>query len=199
MILDFAIDDRTRLRSLMLEDAPELFALIDASRPYLRRWLNWVDPTKSEGDIRTFIQGALNQTANGRGPVCCITHANAVVGICGFKPIDKLSKSAELGYWLAETAAGQGLMTRCVQTLIDYAFRELQLNRIELRAATGNGRSRGVAKRLGFTQEGILRDAEWLNDHFVDQFVYSILRREWDSEQNDRECLLRVNGKSEKS
>lgn len=183
MTLDFAIDDRTHLRSLCLADAPALFALIDASRPYLRQWLNWVDGTKSIEDIRSFIQSGLNQADDGRGPVCCITHDSSLVGICGFKPIDGMNRSAELGYWLAESLVGQGIMSRCVKTLMDYAFRELQINRVELRAAAGNGRSRGVAERLGFTQEGILRDAEWLNDHHVDQVVYSVLKREWDSEQ----------------
>jgi len=185
MTLDFIIDNNTRLRSVCLEDAPKLFALIDASRPYLRQWLNWVDATESVEDIRTFIQSGLDQAANGHGPVCCITHDNAIVGICGFKPINKKSRAAELGYWLAESVTGRGMMTRCVKTLLDYGFRELSLNRIELRAAAGNDRSRGVAKRLGFKEEGVLRDVEWLYDHYVDQVVYSMLKREWVSEQDD--------------
>ena len=118
MTLDFAIDNNTHLRSVSLEDAPDLFALIDASRPCLRQWLNWVDRTESVGDIRTFIQSGLDQAANDRGPVCCITHDAAIVGICGFKPIDKTTRSAELGYWLAESVAGRGIMTRCVRTLL---------------------------------------------------------------------------------
>ena len=182
MTLNLAIDNSTHLRSLYLADAPDLFALIDRSRPYLCEWLNWVDQTKSIEDVQSFIQNSQEQAASGRGPVCCITHADELVGICGFKPIDETSRSAELGYWLAESFAGRGIMTRCVKALVDHAFRELELNRIELRAAVGNIRSQGVAKRLGFTQEGILRDVERLNDHFVDHVVYSMLKREWNSE-----------------
>ena len=185
MDLEFAIDESTRLRSVRLADAPALFALIETSRPYLRRWLNWVDQTHSEEDIRTFIRSGLDQAAEGRGHVCCIIHDEVHAGICGFKPIDKTNRSAEMGYWLAESVAGRGIMTQCVRTLIDYAFRDLQINRIELRAATENGRSRRVAERLGFIHEGNLREAEWLNDHFVDQAIYSILKREWDGEQDD--------------
>jgi ribosomal-protein-serine acetyltransferase len=187
MALDFEIDDETHLRSLILEDAQDLFALVDANRPYLRRWLNWVDTTISVNDIRGFIQNALDQAANDCGPVCCITDASTLVGICGFKPIDKTTRSTELGYWLAESVAGRGIMTHCVSALIGYAFRELQVNRIELRAAEENSRSRAVAQRLGFTQEGVLRDSEWLNDHYVNQTVYSLLKREWDSEQDGAE------------
>ena len=57
--------------------------------------------------------------------------------------------------------------------------RRVHINRIELNAATENERSRAVAKRLGFLQEGILRDAEWLDDHYVDHAVYSLLKRDW--------------------
>jgi ribosomal-protein-serine acetyltransferase len=55
----------------------------------------------------------------------------------------------------------------------------MAINRIELRAATANKESRAVAERLGFTHEGDLRESEWLNDCYVDQAVYSILKRDW--------------------
>ena len=182
-MLDFRIDTNIRLRSVCSDDAAELFALVDANRSYLRRWLSWVDETISEKDIRTFIQNSQDQVTNGRGPVCCVTHTGELVGICGFKPVDKRNRSVELGYWLAESFTGQGIMTQCVRVLIDYAFREMDINRIELRVATANKQSRSVAERLGFTHEGNLREAEWLNDRYLDQVVYSMLKRDWNSEQ----------------
>ena len=50
---------------------------------------------------------------------------------------------------------------------------------IILHCASGNLKSRSVAERLGFVQEGILREAEWLYDHYVDLVVYSMLKRTW--------------------
>jgi ribosomal-protein-serine acetyltransferase len=70
-------------------------------------------------------------------------------------------------------------MTKACRTLITYAFTELALNKVEIHGATENIRSCAIPKRLGFTQEGILRDAEWLYDHYVDTVIYGLLAREW--------------------
>jgi len=52
---------------------------------------------------------------------------------------------------------------------------------MEIRVAAGNARSRGIAERLGFTQEGILRQAEYSSEGPQDQIVYGLLREEWES------------------
>ena len=63
--------------------------------------------------------------------------------------------------------------------MVDYAFGELGLNRVQIRCARDNARSCAIPRRLGFTEEGALRQAEWLIDHFEDQVVYGILAEEW--------------------
>jgi ribosomal-protein-serine acetyltransferase len=63
--------------------------------------------------------------------------------------------------------------------LIDYGFGELGLNRIVIWAATDNLRSIAIPGRLGFTREGVERQSQWLNDHFVNIVVYSMLQSEW--------------------
>ncbi len=70
-------------------------------------------------------------------------------------------------------------MTAACRKLIDYAFDELKMNRVEIRCAAANARSRAVPERLGFQQDGILRQSEWLHDAFVDLVVYSTLTGEW--------------------
>jgi ribosomal-protein-serine acetyltransferase len=62
---------------------------------------------------------------------------------------------------------------------VDHAFEELGLGRVEIRAATGNARSRAIPIRLGLRDEGVVRRAEWLYDHFVDHVVYAISGEEW--------------------
>jgi ribosomal-protein-serine acetyltransferase len=86
-----------------------------------------------------------------------------------------------IGYWLVSEYEGKGIMTRACEVLIDYGFDELGLNRIVIRASTDNVRSQAVPLRLGFTREGVARQAEWLNDRFIDMVVYSMLRSEWHS------------------
>ena len=65
-----------------------------------------------------------------------------------------------------------------VRAVIAYCFKQMDLNRIELRCASENMPSQRMAKRLGFTWEGMLRQAELLDGEFVDHFVYSLLRQE---------------------
>lgn len=89
------------------------------------------------------------------------------------------NKSTSIGYWLGERYQGKGIMTKSCKSFIEYAFKELNLNKIEIRCAEQNFRSRAIPERLGFVKEGIIREAEWLNDHFVSHVVYGILAREW--------------------
>jgi len=89
------------------------------------------------------------------------------------------NRSTSIGYWLGERFQGSGVMTKSCKALIEYAFRELKLNRVEIRCAEKNLRSRAIPERLGFVNEGMIREAEWLYDHFVDHVVYGVLAREW--------------------
>ena len=93
--------------------------------------------------------------------------------------IDPRARSAEVGYWLDAGFVGRGLATRTVTALLDHAFGTLGLLRVGLRATVDNTRSRSVAERLGFTQEGILREAAAFPDERRDLVVYGLLAREW--------------------
>lgn len=70
-------------------------------------------------------------------------------------------------------------MTRVAKALTDYALLELNMNRVEIRVASGNEKSAAIPKRLGFKEEGTIRCAEWLYDHYVDHTIYGILADEW--------------------
>jgi len=71
------------------------------------------------------------------------------------------------------------ILTKCCTALINHGFNELGLNRIEIKCATGNKKSRTIAEKLNFKREGILRQAEWLNGRFIDLYLYSMLKEEW--------------------
>ena len=70
-------------------------------------------------------------------------------------------------------------MTRACQALIGFAFKDLLLNRVEIWAAVENARSIAVIERLGFLEEGVRRQAEWVHDRYVDLRCFAILRGEW--------------------
>jgi ribosomal-protein-serine acetyltransferase len=67
-----------------------------------------------------------------------------------------------------------------VRALVDHAFAGWGLNRVEIRAALENARSRAIPERLGFKKEGVLREAERLGERFVDHALYAVLASEWE-------------------
>ena len=174
------VDDRTRLRPLELTDAGMLFTMVDANRTYLRRWMSWVDGTLSDQDTLAFIERSLGERDSGVAFEFVIERETEPCGVIGLNRIDNQNRIGSLGYWLREDRQGLGLVTASCRVLIRLGFDELHLNRITLAAAIDNQRSRAVAERLGFVLEGRLREAEWINDHFVDHALYSLLKREWE-------------------
>jgi ribosomal-protein-serine acetyltransferase len=98
--------------------------------------------------------------------------------------IDGPARSAEVGYWLDAGFEGRGLVTRAVTAVLEHAFGPLGLHRVELQTTTDNKRSRSVAQRLGFTQEGVLREAAAFPDERRDDVVYGLLAREWHKAAN---------------
>jgi ribosomal-protein-serine acetyltransferase len=167
------------LRLVSMGDAEMLFALVDANRVYLRQWLPWVAGTTHLDHTKRWIEGALRQYATNDGFEAGICLDGQIVGILGLNRINWANRSANIGYWLGEAFQGRGIVSMACQAVTSYAFSALNLNRVEIRAATMNHRSRAIPKRLNFEHEGTLREAEWLGDRFVDHEVYAMLAKHW--------------------
>ena len=90
---------------------------------------------------------------------------------------------ASLGYWLGAAFQGYSIITNSCRAVIAYVFTDLLLDRLEIQCAADNERSWQVALRLGFQQEGILRQSWRRQGHLVDQVVYGLLRSEWNQTQ----------------
>jgi ribosomal-protein-serine acetyltransferase len=88
-------------------------------------------------------------------------------------------RTAEIGYWLGADFEGKGLMTRGVKALINYAFFEMGLNRLEIRTNINNLKSRAIPERLGFTLEGVLGQEVRLHGKSQDMALYALLQQDW--------------------
>ena len=179
-VFHFPIDDESELRILEVRHAEDLFEAVDRCRDHLRPWLPWVDGTQRVSDTRVFIRTGLKQFAENLGFHAGLWHLGKLSGVCGYHRICWSNRSVSLGYWLAEDCQGRGLMTKSVRVLTSHALQELELNRVEIRCAPENTRSRAIPERLGFQEEGLLRESEWISDHYVDHVVYGMLRSQWD-------------------
>jgi len=173
------ISEHYQLRLLTSADADELFALIAANRTYLQRWLSWLDTTQTVDDTRHFIQLTRDRYQDKQGFAAALCYHQKIVGIAGLNGINWADKRSSIGYWIAESYQGKGIITNACKAIINHAFSELNLNRIEILCAAENIRSQAIPKRLGFTYEGTLREAQWLNTRFVDHQIYSILQPDW--------------------
>lgn len=167
------------LRPLRLRDARALFALVEANRDRLRRWLPWPDANRTVQDSRAFVLRVRALARRGAAQSYGLWWRDHLVGVVGFVWIDAPNATAGIGYWLDAAAEGHGLMTRAVAALVRHGFRDLGLTRIEIRAGVRNLRSRAIPRRLGFRQEGVLRQVERLADRTVDHAVYALLADEW--------------------
>ena len=179
-----AIDDEIAIGILLPEASQQLFNIVEANREHLRQWLPWLDQNKSERDTLAFITQALEGFSRGHMMVLGIYFQQNIVGILSFNHIDRLNHNASVGYWLSDQHQGRGIMSRCVARLCHYGFNELKLQRIEIRCATDNYKSRAIPERLGFVHEGICRSGEYLYGIYLDLEIYGMLRQEWSALQN---------------
>jgi ribosomal-protein-serine acetyltransferase len=175
------LDDRLELRQFEMRDAETLFTVTERNRAYLREWLPWVDRTHSAEESRDYIASRLEQFEANQGPNAAIWLDGEIVGAVGCHPIDWANRNCHIGYWIDAAHQRKGLMTRCSAALIDYLFEEMALHRVTIQCGTGNSRSCAIPERLGFTREGVIREAEWVNDRWVDLVVWGMLVQDWRS------------------
>jgi ribosomal-protein-serine acetyltransferase len=167
-----------RLRLLEESDADAMYAVVERDRDYLARWMPWAE-TETLEDVREFIRLTRHRLADNNGLQTAIEVDGELAGSVGMVALVWKDRTATLGYWLAAEHQGRGIVTAAVRAYADYAFGTLGLNRVEIMAGVNNARSRAVAERAGFVQEGVMRDGELLPTGFHDLVVYSQLAAEW--------------------
>jgi len=170
------IDAGLELHPVSIDDAAELFAAIHRNRERLRQWLPWVSEHYAFHDALRFLEEKAAENARGGALTTVIRSNGQLCGAIGLHKIDAQNRASSIGYWLDADFEGRGFVTRACRALVETGFRHYRLHRIEIRCATGNYRSAAIAQRLGFVEEGVLRESEWLYDHWVDLRVFSLLQ-----------------------
>ena len=177
MILKY--DNNLSLELLSAKHAEQIFHLVEGNRVHLREWLPWVDHMKTLGQFQQFILTSMQRWEAGSEIPFMIMQNDIAIGRVGIYHIDAYNKIGSIGYWLGKDFSGQGLITKVCSILIDYAFEKMNLNRIEIKCGTKNNKSKAIAERLQFTQEGIIRQGEFVNNSFIDLYLFSMLKHEW--------------------
>jgi ribosomal-protein-serine acetyltransferase len=180
-MFSLAIDQDSELRLFEPRHAEELNALVITNFDHIHAWSAWLAVREHAVDqTREWIVQNLGNFASGAGYDVGIWHNGAIAGQIGYNGFEIASHKVEIGYWLGASFQGNGLITRSCRILIDHAFRNLSVNRVEIKSGTENLKSRKIPERLGFTHEGVARQAKWLHGRYIDLAVYSLLAKEWE-------------------
>lgn len=174
-------DDRVLLRPLQESDLENLleYALNEPD--------NWRYSSASgsgEDGLRNYIQTTLDARKKGEQyPFIVFDKATGeYAGSTRFYDIQPANQMLQLGYtWYGDRFRGTGLNKHCKFLLLQFAFEELDMYRVEFRADARNERSIAAMKSIGCQPEGIIRSHMWLSDGTRrDSIVLSILKAEWE-------------------
>lgn len=173
-----SISASCHLRPLEESDAAELYTSIEANRELLARWLPWAAGQTFE-DTTDFIHRTREQLVGNDGFQLAVVFDGKIAGVVGYRGVDWEQRSTSLGYWLGIEHQGRGTMTEAVRALVDHAVSGWGLDRVEIRAAVANRRSRAIPERLGFRLERTLPAAEVVGGRQLDSAVYATSAADW--------------------
>ena len=178
--MNIVINENIRLELTSVKHALQLFNAIDNSRTHLSEFLPWVDNIQTVQDVTDYLTSCELLYRQKKEVSFVIFFKESVVGRIGLHHLNMQNKAGAIGYWLTKSAEGKGVITSACKALIDYGFQDLGLHRIEIKAAVTNFKSQAIPAKLKFKKEGILREAEFLNNQFIDLILYSMLIDEWE-------------------
>ncbi len=185
-MLDLKVRDGIELRLVAEKDAEEILEIIRRNYEHLRPFLHWVTEDYSLESAQEFVRQAQKAAAENTSRTFGIFQNEKIVGVISFVKLNWNSRRAEIGYWIDKNYEGKGIVAESCEILINYAFEELDMNRIEIRCATENTRSRRIPERLNFKLDGVLRQFLWRHTRFFDMAIYSMLAEEWEKARNGK-------------
>jgi ribosomal-protein-serine acetyltransferase len=174
-----ALGDGAELRPLEPWQAEEFLAHMDRGREFIGHHIALPDVTKDLESSRSYLQAYAEKTAADTGRIYGIWTSGLLVGGVLVRTMDVKDGTAEVGCWLEPSAVGKGLVTRAVRMIVDWVIKERGIHRVEWRVSSTNEASIAVARRLGMTKEGVLRENYPHRGRRHDTEIWSVLAPEW--------------------
>ncbi len=172
---------RAVLRDPRAADAQAMFAY--RTDPQVTRYQTWIPASVDELQAMIAAQARSAPYAPGAWHQLAIEAAEtgALAGDCGIRRDVEDPRQAVFGISLATAHHGRGYATDAVRALLEIAFGSLALHRVTLSVDPRNVRSIALAERTGFRREAHHRESLWTGGEWLDDVIYAMLRREWDS------------------
>ena len=170
--------ERLVLRWLTPDDAPDQFSLF--SDPEVTRYWStpaWTDMIQARDAIDTALTGYTSGESLGFS--ITLRDSDTFVGSVKLYDFFAQNRRCDIGYALLPAHWGKGYLAEAMVALLDYAFAELDLNRIEADIDPRNTASAKLLERMAFKQEGYMRERWIVNGEVCDTAFYGLLKREW--------------------
>ena len=158
----------------------------------IRSWVNDADAVRYMGgafmrpqtweESESYLSNILNGGAGGVNLVIAEKSGKRYLGQCALTRVDQTARHAELAIVMAPDSAGRGYGREAVRLLLDYGFRQMNLNRVYLRVYAENERAVRCYQACGFREEGRQREQVYFDGHYGDVLEMGILRREFEAE-----------------
>lgn len=158
--------------------------------PWIRQWVNDSEIVCTLSDIflyphpvestEAFLEAMLEGQSDSRGFVIADPKSEAYIGQINLDAIDWKNRVGRVGIVIGTVEhMGYGYGTEAMKLLVNFAFRELNLNRLELEVYDFNERACRSYLACGFKQEGRLRERQYKNGRYVDVIQMGLLRSDW--------------------
>ncbi|CAL9458707.1 Putative ribosomal N-acetyltransferase YdaF [Actinosynnema sp. ALI-1.44] len=171
--------DGARLCPLEPWHAEEFLAHLDRGREFIGQYIGFPDRATDVDSSRALLREYADKAASDTGRIYGIWTGGTLVGGVLFRRMDLAQGVVEVGCWLEPAGTGKGLVTEAARTIIDWAVDTRGAHRVEWRVNPANAASVAVARRLGMTRDGVLRDAVVHRGKRSDLEVWSVLAPEW--------------------
>ena len=171
--------ERLLLRPFLHGDEEDLLATATDSE-WARYLVNVPEPFDRQ-KAKAFIKRVADLSHWEESPSFAVVYQGNVIGAAYLKDLDHANHRAEFGFHVARYFWGKGLVREGAAELLNWAFTDLELNRVYAHVDPRNERAIRVLEKLGMSREGVLRQyVQWRGD-YRDMAVWSILRQEWET------------------
>lgn len=128
--------------------------------------------------IMNDFSAEFNEIYSGKGFKWAVMKDNCILALIGLSQINKMMKTAEVGYQVGPSYRGQGIGTSVVREFVKMIFSQTDLRKLTATIADGNIPSCKIVEKAGFKQEGLLRKHFLINGIETDERIYGLMRDE---------------------
>lgn len=179
MMFAMPLENGLKLTMLEKRHAPAFYELLEKNRDYFAEFLAFPHTMHSVSEAGELIQKYLDFYAKNLGWFNGIWDGKQLIGVILVKDIQESIGSAEIGYFIDQRYQGKGIITNLTKKMIGYLFEDMGMNKIVINCGIMNYRSQAIPKKLGFKQDGIIRQNYKIADRLDDTVQFSLLRSEY--------------------